>query len=274
MFAQAEQRNVLEAIKYWIMFMFGLSIMIWITKAMSMIFFSKVGHNITKSVRQELYQSVLRKNIGWHDERSNGTGVITATLSSDVQLLNGASSEGMAAMIEATAAFVWGLLLAFIFSWPMGLVGLAICPIMTIASFMQQKADKDMYFEGAVKEDLGVKNTVDEEKKKHKKMADLLVADVISNYKTVASFGNDHLIVDEFEFLMQGKMSLDIKNAKIFGLSWGIAQAVYNLAFASLYLAASELYYAYPEEEVLRSDNLFIAMFCILFGALAAAQAM
>ena len=78
----------------------------------------------------------MRKNIGWHDDRSNASGVITATLASDVQLLNGASSEGMAAIIEATAAFLWGLVLAFIFSWPMALVGLAIGPIMAIASFI------------------------------------------------------------------------------------------------------------------------------------------
>lgn len=55
MFAQFEQRNVLEAIKFWILFMFSLAVLIWITKALSVVMFSKVGHNITKGVRQELY---------------------------------------------------------------------------------------------------------------------------------------------------------------------------------------------------------------------------
>ena len=80
-----------------------------------------------------------------------------------------------------------------------------------------------MYFEGAAKDDIGVEDTVDEDKKKHQKKSELLVADAVSNYKSVASFGHDHLIVDEFEELLQEKMALDVKNGKIFGLSWGIS---------------------------------------------------
>lgn len=249
--------------------MFGLAASIWITKATSVILFSKVGHNITMGVRKELYESVLRKNIGWHDDRSNASGIITSTLASDVQLLNGASSEGMAAIVEATAAFLWGLILAFIYSWPMALVGIAAGPIMAIASFIQQKADNDMYFEGAAKEDAGISEN-DDEKSIQSKQSELLVADVISNYKTVASFGHDHIIINEFEGLLEHKMALDVKNGKIFGLSWGISQAVTNGVFGALYLASGELYYAYPDYEYMQVDRLYIAMFCLLFGAFTA----
>jgi len=131
-----------------------------------------------------------------------------------------------------------------------------------------------MYFEGAAKDDIGVEDTTENEKRQHQKKAELLVADVVSNYKSVASFGHDHLIVEEFEELMQGKMALDVKNGKIFGLSWGASQAATNLAFGSLYLASGELYYAYPTEDVMQVDKLYIAMFCLLFGAFTAGQAM
>lgn len=36
----------------------------------------------------------MRKDIGWHDNRENGSGIITSTLASDVQLLAGVSAEG------------------------------------------------------------------------------------------------------------------------------------------------------------------------------------
>lgn len=36
----------------------------------------------------------MRKDIGWHDNRENGSGIITATLASDVQLLDGVSAKG------------------------------------------------------------------------------------------------------------------------------------------------------------------------------------
>ena len=64
----------------------------------------------------------------------------------------------MAAILEATAALFWGIALAFIFSWPMACVGLGVAPFMVIGSFIQQKADQDMYFEGAANESAGVDN--------------------------------------------------------------------------------------------------------------------
>ena len=135
--AQFSGDNVVEAILPWVIFMIGLSFTTLICKATANILFAKVGQNIIYGVRNELYEAVLRKEIGWHDDRFNSAGIMTATLASDVQALNGASSEGSATIIEATAAFVWGIVLALIFSWPMALVGFVAAPLMAIASFIQ-----------------------------------------------------------------------------------------------------------------------------------------
>ena len=138
----------------WILTMLGLATGIMICKATSVILFAKVGQNIISGVRNELYESVLRKEIGWHDIHENSAGVVTATLASDVQLLNGASSEGSAAIIEATAAFIWGVVLAFIYSWPMAFVGVIAGPLMTISAFVTVKAENEMYFAGAAEGDV------------------------------------------------------------------------------------------------------------------------
>jgi len=69
-------------------------------------------------------------------------------------------------------------------------------------------------------------------------------------------------------------MVTEVRNGKIFGLSWGIAQATINMALGVLYLASGELYFRWPEAEVLQADSMFIAMFCILFGAFTAGQAL
>lgn len=57
---------------------------ILLTKTFSVTFFSRLGNNIIGGVRKELYESVLRKEIGWHDNRDNSSGVVTSTLASDV----------------------------------------------------------------------------------------------------------------------------------------------------------------------------------------------
>ena len=64
-------------------------------------------------------------------------------------MLKGASSEGAAAILEAFASLFWGLALAFFYSWPIAVSGLVIAPVMMIGTFINQKAENEMYFEGA-----------------------------------------------------------------------------------------------------------------------------
>ena len=97
MFAQYAGENVLAATGDWTLMMVAAAILIMIAKASSVINFSGIGQNIIKNVRKELYSSILHKEIGWHDDSTNGSGVLTATLASDVSTLNGVSSEGRAA---------------------------------------------------------------------------------------------------------------------------------------------------------------------------------
>jgi len=68
----------------WIATMAIGSILIWIFKGGSAVFLAEVASNVTMSVRQDLYESVVRKDIGWHDHRVNSSGVLTSTLASDV----------------------------------------------------------------------------------------------------------------------------------------------------------------------------------------------
>jgi len=192
---------VVDAIKYWVCLMVLLSALIFAAKSTAVICFNAVGNNIVAGVRKELYEAVMRKDVGWHDDRLNSSGVITATLASDVQQLTGASSEGTASIVEATAAFVWGLVLAFIFSWPIAVIGLVAGPILCIGSYLQEKSNNDMYFESSVEAEVENKNS----KSNQLRQADLLVSDLILNYKTVASFGNDNVVIGEYAELLRAK---------------------------------------------------------------------
>jgi hypothetical protein len=45
--------------------------------------FGIVGENITLNIRHMLYQSIVKKNIGWFDQRDNAPGVLTSVLASE-----------------------------------------------------------------------------------------------------------------------------------------------------------------------------------------------
>ncbi len=142
LFPVDDVRTVIESIIEWVIWMIISAVIIFVAKAISAICFAFVGEKITQGVRMNLYDSILRKNLGWHDHPQNAAGVLTTTLSSECQLLNGVSSEGTSVMVESTAALIWGVALAFWFSWPIGLVGLAITPFLMVAAAFAAKADK------------------------------------------------------------------------------------------------------------------------------------
>ena len=60
--------------------MVGMAVAIMLAKALATILFARVGQNIIAGVRAELYESVLRKEIGWHDEPDNAAGVLLCCL--------------------------------------------------------------------------------------------------------------------------------------------------------------------------------------------------
>ena len=184
--------SAVDAIMQWFIIMLVCAFFLLLTKGSSNIFLSRVAENITLGVRQDLYKSIISKEIGWHDDRENSSGVMTATLASDVQLLNGVSSDGLAVQVEAMVAVLYGLIFAFVWSWPMALVGIGVLPFILIAGFIAAKADNQNMMGMEERES-------SDDKTDDVKAALILCADSIQNYKTVASFGDYQILLDAFE---------------------------------------------------------------------------
>lgn len=193
---------------------------------------------------------------------------MTGTLASDVQLLNGVSSEGMGAQIEGTVAALTGTVMAFIFSWPLALCTLGILPIFLICGVIEQKADQENMMDMAAAE-----GSEDMELSDDVKMSKLLCSDAITNYKTVASFGNDQVLIEQFQAINDRAAETEDKKAKWYAISLSLSIAINNGSFALLYIAMGELYAEWPTYEYTQYDKMMLATFSFIFGAFAAAQA-
>jgi ABC-type multidrug transport system fused ATPase/permease subunit len=82
-----------KAVNFMCLCIFLIGIVTAIAGTLSKAFFAVTGENITLHVRMNLYASILRKNLGWHDLRQNSTGILTGVLSRDVGFLNAVSTE-------------------------------------------------------------------------------------------------------------------------------------------------------------------------------------
>jgi ABC-type multidrug transport system fused ATPase/permease subunit len=121
----------------------------------------------------------LEKHIGWFDFQANQSSVLTSAMASESSLINGVASEGLGVAAESVFALVAGLVIGFYFCWQESLVTLGCVPFIAVGNAIGMELQKGLA--GATGE--------------AEKAANLLIGDAINNFKTVQSFGYEHLIV-------------------------------------------------------------------------------
>ena len=92
---------------------------------------------------------------------------------------------------------VVGIVIGFCYSWKISLVALGCVPFMVVGGAINTKFQA------------GYSDTDDSAYKD----ANLLAADSILNYRTVASFGHDYLIIEEYDKLTEGPVKNSVRKA-------------------------------------------------------------
>jgi len=240
-------------IEFWTGMMVIVSIFSFIGTYFQKLSFGLLAENVTKEIRKDIYHALLRKHIGWFDKKENNIGVLTGILTSDVYALNGASTEGLSTVIETSFGMIGGLIMALVFEWKTTLCSLVVVPFFICSSMIQVKlqtgiTDKQ---DGALKE------------------ANLLLSDAISNYKTVASFAHEYLLVDLLRERLKQPVRQGSIKSHIAGVVFGYSNFVQNVAFSIVFLFGS----MFIKELDADPENTFIAIFVIMFAAFGAGQA-
>lgn len=102
---------------HWVYFILGLAGVALFAGFFSAYFFAVVGENVTLKIRQDLYRGVLRKHIGWHDDRDNAPSVLTSAMAQDTACVNGVASESLATVLNSTFSILAGVGIGFYYCW-------------------------------------------------------------------------------------------------------------------------------------------------------------
>ena len=191
-----------------------------------------IGENVTLQIRKVFYSSILQKHMGFFDDKENSPGVISASMASDTQVINGFSAEGLATIIETMFAVFGGVICGFIYSWQIAVVCLLCVPFMMLGGIMNAK------FQAGLSENSDAAS----------KDANLLAGDAIINYRTVASFGYEDQLVKDFSRLLDGPRLIATRKSHVIGLVFGFSQFVQYAVFGCLYYFGALFQKYYPSE--------------------------
>lgn len=67
-------------VNFWALLMGIFAAIVAIATYIKGVSFGRLGANVTIEVRKMLYESILRKNIGWFDNRDNAVSVLTSAM--------------------------------------------------------------------------------------------------------------------------------------------------------------------------------------------------
>lgn len=99
--------------------------------------------------------------------------------------------------------------------------------------------------------------------------------ETIMNYKTVASFGHQNRIVDHCRSLLDMLVKSSPRKGFITGIVSGFSVFITNNAFSANFWIASVLIDKYKNKShPLDTEDVFVALMCVLVGGFGAGQAM
>jgi ATP-binding cassette subfamily B (MDR/TAP) protein 1 len=130
---------------------------------------AQVGQRISTVLRSEMFESFMRRDIGFYDEEENAVGALTTRLADDTRLVHEATGETFSNQLQAVFTLAVGLIIGFTASWKITLVVMATFPI-NIAAGAMRMAERSGQHGDSEKDDKKSKTAARESAIKVKKM--------------------------------------------------------------------------------------------------------
>ncbi|XP_077237647.1 ABC transporter B family member 2-like [Tasmannia lanceolata] len=170
--------------------------------------FGIMGERLTLRVREMMFGAILRNEIGFFDEMTNGSSMLSSRLEADAMLLKTIVVDRSTILLQNAAMIVTSFVIAFILNWRITLVVLATYPLIV---------------SGHISEKLFMKGYGGDLSKSYLK-ANMLAGEAVSNIRTVAAFCSEDKVLDMYAHELEGPSKRSFRRGQIAGLFYGISQ--------------------------------------------------
>ncbi|KAH8233003.1 hypothetical protein KR026_002905 [Drosophila bipectinata] len=184
---------------------------------MQIYFFGIAGERLTERLRGLMFETMLKQEVAWFDDKANGTGSLCARLSGDAAAVQGATGQRIGTIIQSVATLALGVGLSMYYEWSLGLVALAFTPFILIAFYMQRTV--------MAKENMGSAKTMENSTK--------LAVEVVSNIRTVVSLGREEMFHRTYINMLIPAVEISKKNTHYRGALYGLARSLMFFAYAA-----------------------------------------
>ncbi|CAO1939601.1 unnamed protein product [Urochloa humidicola] len=170
--------------------------------------FGIMGERLTLRVRERMFSAILRNEIGWFDDTSNTSAMLSSRLEADATLVRTIVVDRSTILLQNVGMIVTSLVIAFILNWRITLVVLATYPLMV---------------SGHISEKMFMKGYGGNLGKSYLK-ANMLAAEAVSNIRTVAAFCSEEKVIKLYADELKEPSKRSFRRGQGAGLFYGVSQ--------------------------------------------------
>lgn len=180
--------------------------------------FGIMGARLTLRVREKMFSAMLGNEIGWFDDTSNTSAMLSSRLETDATLLQTVVVDRSTILLQNIGLIGTSFIIASILNWRLTLVILATYPL-TISGHISEK----LFMRG-----YGV------DLSKAYLKANMLAGEAVGNIRTVAAFCSEEKILHLYAGQLAEPSRRSFTRGQIAGVCYGVAQffifSAYGLA--------------------------------------------
>lgn len=206
--------------------------------------FALCGSRLTRRLRLNMFESLLRQEVGFHDLEQNKSSILASQLASSTGMCKGLTSDKISLLAQGVSGIGLSIITGFVLSWQLTLVILLFVPITFISGNVMGRASTNNKTKN--------KWSVEDELSR-------MAVETVENIRTVVSLGREQYFMNGFGKMQKSNMR---KTLAFFHLQ-GILYAVSNCMLFFIQATAFSFGFYLMKTNGLAVSNLFRVCFLI-----------
>nr|KYP71725.1 ABC transporter B family member 5 [Cajanus cajan] len=186
-------------------------------------FFAVAGSKLIRRIRLISFEKVINMEVGWFDEPEHSSGAIGARLSADAASVRALVGDALGLLVQNIATALTGLIIAFVASWQLSFILLALVPLIGMNGYIQMKF---------------MKGTSEDAKMMYEE-ASQVANDAVGSIRTVASFCAEEKVMELYRKKCEGPMNAGIRQGLISGTGFGVSFFLLFSVYATNFYAGA-----------------------------------
>ncbi|KAK6239564.1 hypothetical protein QUC31_005033 [Theobroma cacao] len=238
--------------RFWALIFMALGLASLLAYPTETYLFSIAGCKLIRRVRSMCFEKVVHMEIGWFDEPEHSSGSLGARLSADAATLRALVGDALSQMVQSIVSAVAGLIIAFVASWQLALIVLALFPLIGIDGYIQVKFMKGFSAEA----------------KMMYEEASQVANDAVGGIRTISSFCAEEKVMRLYKKKCERPMKTGIRRGLISGIGFGLSFFLMYSVYAASFYAGAQL----VEHGHATFSDVFQVFFALTIAAVAITQ--